>query len=132
MVVSYFPMSMDTTPDEYARIATSGVLFDAVRDALEYLRPALQDDGGDVQLVEIEDEAIAIVRFAGKCAGCPMSEIATRAGIESHLRMTVPQIIGVDVVSEGPMVGKSFEEILESAVLVDSTPSASDTALHND
>jgi Fe-S cluster biogenesis protein NfuA len=118
-------MPIDATPDEYARIATSGALFDAVSDALEHLRPALQDDGGDVQLVEIEDEAIAIVRFSGKCAGCPMSEIATRAGIESHLRMTVPQIIGVDVVSEGPMVGKSFEEILNSAVFVDSGQSDS-------
>ena len=121
---------MDATPDEYARIATSGVLFDAVHDALEHLRPALQDDGGDVQLVEIEDEAIAIVRFAGKCAGCPMSEIATRAGIESHLRMTVPQIIGVDVVSDGPMAGKSFEEILESAVLVDSAQPENDSGTH--
>ena len=106
-------MSDDSTI-EYAQIDTSGPLFDKVQAALEQIRPALQADGGDVGLVEIEDEAIAIVEMFGKCVGCPMSEITVRHGIEAHLRATVPQIMGVDVVADRSVPVRDFKTVIES------------------
>lgn len=104
--------------DDVAQIDTSGPLFDEVVAALEQIRPALQADGGDVALVEIEDESIAIVELFGKCVGCPMSEITIRHGVEAGLRMLVPQIMGVDVVSDRSLAPKNFVDALANARIV--------------
>ncbi len=100
---------------EYARIDTSGPLFDEVANALEGMRPTLQDVGGDVRLIEIEDESIAIIELFGKCVGCPMSEITVRHGIEAHLRATVPHILAVDVVSDRSIPVRNFTDVLARA-----------------
>jgi Fe-S cluster biogenesis protein NfuA len=105
--------------EDFAQITTSGPLFEQVDAALEQLRPALRADGGDVRLVELEDDSIAIVEMMGKCSGCPISEITVRYGIEGHLRSEVPQIIAVDVRSDDPKPGKSFTDLLESARIVE-------------
>ena len=83
--------------EEDVLIETSGPLFERVAAAIEEIRPAIQADGGDVQLIEIEDQSIAIIEMLGKCVGCPMSEITVRHGIEAALRVMVPEIMGVDV-----------------------------------
>lgn len=104
--------SMD---DEELVIETSGPLFEQVRDALELVRPAIQSDGGDVRLIEIEDGAIAIVELLGKCVGCPMSEMTVRYGIEATLRHVVPQIMAVDVVQDRSVPVRNFTDVLERA-----------------
>lgn len=96
-------------------IETSGPLFDRVDAALELVRPALREDGGDVRLVEVEDGSIAIVELQGQCVGCPMSEITVRHGIEAVLRAQVPAIIGVDVVTDESLPQRTFTEVLERA-----------------
>jgi Fe-S cluster biogenesis protein NfuA len=104
---------------DVARITTAGPLFERVNAALDDLRPALQADGGDVRLVELEDESIAIVEMLGKCAGCPISEMTMRYGIAGHLRSEVPEIIGVDVVQEaGVDTTTGFVEALDRTKLV--------------
>ena len=62
-----------------------------VQTALEKIRPALQADGGDVELVDVED-GIVSVRLTGACGGCPMSTMTLKMGIERVLREQVPDV----------------------------------------
>jgi len=62
-----------------------------IQTALEKIRPALQADGGDVELVDVED-GIVSVRLTGACGGCPMSTLTLKMGIERILREQVPDV----------------------------------------
>jgi Fe-S cluster biogenesis protein NfuA len=62
--------------------------------AIEEVRPSLQMDGGDVQLIDIED-GIVKVKLLGHCAGCPMSQMTLKMGIESYLKKKVPGVKSV-------------------------------------
>lgn len=62
---------------------------------LESLRPMIQWDGGDVELVDITPEGVVSVRFHGACVGCPSSQATLRFGIERNLRNQIPEITGV-------------------------------------
>jgi Fe-S cluster biogenesis protein NfuA len=68
-----------------------------VEKALQEIRPALQADGGDVELVDVENEIVK-VRLTGACGGCPMSQMTLKQGIERHIRKTVPEIKSVEAV----------------------------------
>ena len=63
-----------------------------VKDVLDQVRPALQRDGGDVELIEVGDDGIVIVKLQGACAGCPMSQMTLKMGIEKHLKRQIPEI----------------------------------------
>jgi Fe-S cluster biogenesis protein NfuA len=65
--------------------------------ALEKVRPALQADGGDVELVDVQD-GIVSVKLTGACGGCPMSQMTLKEGIEKTIREAVPGIKGVESV----------------------------------
>ena len=62
-----------------------------VEAALERIRPALQADGGDVELVDVKD-GVATVRLTGHCGGCPMYTMTLKMGIERVVRAEVPEI----------------------------------------
>lgn len=62
-----------------------------VEAALNAIRPALQNDGGDVELVDVAD-GIVKVRLTGACGGCPMSTMTLKMGIERVIREQVPEI----------------------------------------
>jgi Fe-S cluster biogenesis protein NfuA len=62
-----------------------------VEEALNKVRPVLQADGGDVELVEVKDEVVK-VRLTGACGGCPMSQMTLKMGIERHLKSEIPEI----------------------------------------
>ena len=68
---------------------------DRVEKALEELRPQLQADGGDIELLGIEN-GIAKVRMKGACAGCPMSTMTLKMGVEQYLKKKIPEIVRVD------------------------------------
>lgn len=68
-----------------------------VEEVLDKLRPMLQNDGGDVELVEIED-GIVKVKLVGACAGCPMSTMTLQRGIEAKLMEEIPEVKGVESV----------------------------------
>lgn len=69
-----------------------------VESALGAIRPALQRDGGDVQLVEITDEGVVKVKLVGACGTCPMSILTLKRGIEATLKQRVPEIVSVESV----------------------------------
>lgn len=71
-------------------------LFKKVEDALNNIRPFLQADGGNIELVEITDNMIAKVRLLGNCDGCKMSASTMKAGVESTIKNFVPEIIAVE------------------------------------
>ncbi len=68
-----------------------------VQAALDEIRPQIQMDGGDVELVAVEG-GIVKVRLVGHCAGCPMSQMTLKNGIEAHLKATVPEVQSVEAV----------------------------------
>ena len=68
------------------------MLKEKVEAALERIRPVLQADGGDVELVEIGEDGIVKVRLKGACAGCPMSQMTLKQGIESNLKQEIPEV----------------------------------------
>jgi Fe-S cluster biogenesis protein NfuA len=68
-----------------------------VEKALNDVRPSLQADGGDVELVEVENNIVK-VRLKGACAGCPMSQMTLKQGIERYLKKLVPEIVSVESV----------------------------------
>jgi len=73
-------------------------LKEKVEKTLTSIRPHLQADGGDVELIDVNDEGIVSVRLAGACRGCPGAIMTLRMGIERILREQVPEIKGVEAV----------------------------------
>lgn len=67
-----------------------------VLKALESIRPGLLADGGDVELVRIEEGGKVVLKLTGACGGCPMSEITLQQGIERILKMQVPEVTSVE------------------------------------
>ncbi|MFC1919357.1 NifU family protein [Chloroflexota bacterium] len=67
---------------------------DKVMAVLDKIRPALQRDGGDVELVEIVDSTVK-VRLTGGCAGCPMSAMTLKNGIERLMKQEIPEVAEV-------------------------------------
>ena len=65
-------------------------MVEEVKAVLEQIRPALQADGGDVELVEVSDEGVVKVRLVGACGHCPMSTMTLKMGIERTLKDKVP------------------------------------------
>lgn len=66
-----------------------------VQEALELVRPALQADGGDVELVDVTDDGVVSVRLKGACGSCPMSTMTLKMGIERTLKEKVPGVKSV-------------------------------------
>ncbi len=66
-----------------------------VQKALNKIRPMLQADGGDVELVDVQDGVVK-VRLQGACAGCPMSQMTLKNGIEKMLKKEIPEIKSVE------------------------------------
>jgi Fe-S cluster biogenesis protein NfuA len=62
-----------------------------VKEVLDRIRPALQRDGGDVELVEVKDGVVS-VRLKGACGGCPMSQMTLKMGIEREIKRAVPEV----------------------------------------
>ena len=70
---------------------------DKVEKALKELRPQLQADGGDIELVEVV-KGIVKVKMKGACAGCPMSTMTLQWGVENFLKKKIPGIVKVEAV----------------------------------
>ena len=68
-----------------------------VQEALDEIRPQIQADGGDVEFVAFDKGAVK-VRLQGHCAGCPMSTMTLKQGIENFLKKEVPEVVKVEAV----------------------------------
>ncbi|MBL7223086.1 MAG: NifU family protein [Candidatus Brocadiae bacterium] len=69
-----------------------------VEAVIDTIRPLLQADGGDVELVEILEDNTVNVRLKGACGGCPMSRITLKRGIETRVKEAIPEIKSVEAV----------------------------------
>ncbi|MBO6738728.1 MAG: NifU family protein [Phycisphaerales bacterium] len=67
---------------------------------IDRIRPAVQNDGGDIELVEVTDDGVVRIRMHGACVGCPSSNMTLRLGIEQNLKTYVPEITGVEAIEE--------------------------------
>ena len=72
------------------------LLIDKVKEVLNQIRPALQADGGDVELVEVTDDGVVKVKLRGACAHCMGAIMTLKNVIEARLRAAVPEIRSVE------------------------------------
>jgi len=78
-----------------APTTTQPPLRDRVQDVINLIRPAVQADGGDIELVDVLADGTVHIRFHGACHGCPSSTMTLQDGIERNLKDRVPQITRV-------------------------------------
>jgi len=69
-----------------------------VQEVIDRVRPFLQRDGGDVQLVDITEDNVVKVKLMGACGSCPMSIMTLKGGIEAELKKNIPEIKAVEAV----------------------------------
>lgn len=70
-----------------------------VEEALQMIRPALQNDGGDIELLDVDEATgVVTVRLMGACGGCPMSQMTLKAGVERILKEAIPEVTAVESV----------------------------------
>ena len=69
-----------------------------VESVLDKVRPMLQADGGDVELVDVTDKGVVQVRLTGACKGCPMSQMTLKNGIERIVLKEIPEVKAVEAV----------------------------------
>ena len=74
-------------------------LREHVEHILNLIRPAVQMDDGDVELVDVSDDGVVQVRFHGACVGCPSSSMTLQAGIERSLKQHIPEVKAVHAVA---------------------------------
>ena len=72
---------------------------DRVEKVINRIRPAVQMDGGDIELVGVENGLVKL-RLVGACSGCPSSMMTLKMGIERAIRSEVPEITGVEAIAE--------------------------------
>lgn len=68
-----------------------------IEEALKTIRPALQADGGDVELIDVV-EGVVKVRLKGACGGCPMSQMTLTRGVETAIKRVVPEVKRVEAI----------------------------------
>jgi Fe-S cluster biogenesis protein NfuA len=74
-------------------------LIKVIEDTLTQLRPFLEADGGDLELVEITDEGVVKLKLLGACSNCSMSSMTLKAGVEEAVKKAAPQIKSVIAVN---------------------------------
>lgn len=84
---------LSETPDR-----TPAETLAQVAKILNLIRPAIQADGGDVELIDVDESGIVRIRLHGACVGCPSSSMTLKLGIERNLREHVPEVAGVEAV----------------------------------
>jgi len=80
---------------------TKNTIWNKVDDSLNSIRPYLERDGGNVEIVEITDEMVVKVRLVGACETCPQSFMTMKTGIEESIKRDVPQIKSIEAVNAG-------------------------------
>lgn len=72
------------------------MLRERVEHALEGIRPALQADGGDLELIDVTEDGKVTIRLTGACGSCPMSQMTLKMGVEERLREEIPEVSVVE------------------------------------
>lgn len=87
------PQGNETLPTEHDS------LRQRVEEVLDLIRPAVQSDGGDLELVDVTDDGVVSVRFHGACVGCPSSTLTLQTGIERNLKQHISGVTRVEAVN---------------------------------
>lgn len=66
-----------------------------VEDVVNLIRPAVQSDGGDLELVDVTDDGVVHIRFHGACVGCPSATMTLQMGLERNICERVPEVKSV-------------------------------------
>jgi Fe-S cluster biogenesis protein NfuA len=74
-------------------------MLNRIEKALDQIRPYLEADGGNVEVIEITADNILKVKLLGSCSSCPMSMMTLKAGIEQTIKNEIPEIVGVEAVN---------------------------------
>lgn len=74
-------------------------LIEKVKSVIEQIRPYLQQDGGDINFVEITDDMIVNVELTGACGSCPYSTMTLKNGVETAVKKVLPQIKSVEAIN---------------------------------
>ena len=86
-------------PNSYSSAEVGGALRERIETSLEAIRPALQIDGGDVEIVGFNpDDGVLQVRLVGACGACPISWTTVKHGIERRIRASIPEVTEVQAV----------------------------------
>lgn len=83
--------------EQVAQTAADEGLISRVSEIIDEVRPFIQSDGGDIELLKVED-AIVYVRLTGACVGCPSSMITLKHGVEARIREELPEVESVEMV----------------------------------
>jgi len=73
-------------------------MLEEVQKAINDVRPSLQADGGDIELVSVSDDGKVLVKLKGACHGCPMAHVTLKQGVEKHLKNKIPTVTSVEAV----------------------------------
>ena len=68
------------------------MLHDRVLSAIQDVRPSLQADGGDIELISVSDQGKVTVRLKGACGSCPMALMTLKQGVEAYLKKVLPEV----------------------------------------
>ncbi len=79
--------------------AAVGAMREHVEQILDLIRPAIQQDDGDVELVDVTADGVVMVRLLGACIGCPSSAVTLQQGIERTLKEHIPEVRAVHTVA---------------------------------
>lgn len=91
-------MPIDDAHQNETAAERPAAMRDRVEEVLGKIRPAIQMDGGDLELIDVRPDGMVVVRLHGACVGCPSSHITLQAGIERQLRDHVPEVRGVEAI----------------------------------
>lgn len=86
-------------------------LIQRVEAALNTIRPHLKSDGGDISVVDITDDNKVLVKLLGSCESCPMSFMTMKAGVEMSIRSAVPEITGIEAISNEQLAAMELATI---------------------
>lgn len=89
---------MNLPADPIPSVAGPSPLFQRVEQVINRIRPAVQSDGGDLELVDVTAEGIVKIRLHGACVGCPSSRMTLQMGVERNVRERVPEVVAVQQV----------------------------------
>ncbi len=68
------------------------VVKEKVQKVIDEIRPALQADGGNIELIDVGEDGIVKVKLSGACGSCPMSQLTLKRGVEARLKAKVPEV----------------------------------------
>jgi len=69
-----------------------------IEKVIQDMRPALRADGGDIELIDVNQEGVVKVRLKGSCLGCPMAQMTLKMGVEQYLKKRIPGVKRVEAV----------------------------------